>query len=252
MPVEAETFFSRLRPEAERLTQLIGAGSNAVPVFQAQWAVESAYGGTLPGFNWIGHENYSGLTDGGPPNFRKFASVEEHTRAQAAALQDPDYAPNYAPFLQAARENQSPTLLARLLGLSGWDANQYRGDSDLPGQALIDVIERDNLQPASLPASSTAGMTGFPPPFLPVLPKLGQAHQQDKPASAEVKQAEEKQTLTVAITGLFGSLKQTVFSWDWWKRALWLLILLILAVLLIYFSLRGMTNLQAASQGEGD
>lgn len=253
MAGEVETFFSRLRPEAERLSQLIGAGANAVPVFLAQWANESAYGGSLPGFSWTGHNNYSGLTDGGPPNFRKFGSTEEHTRAQAAALQDPDYAPNYAPFLQAARENQPPTLLARLLGLSGWDFDSYSGDSGMPGQILIDIMERDNLQPApSVSQQALPGVTGFPPAFSPILQQEGRAPQKGAASSAEAKQAEEKQTLTAATTGFLGTLKQTVFSWDWWKRALWLLILLLLALLLIYFSLRGMTNPQAASQGEGD
>lgn len=259
MAEAADTFFSKLRPQAEKLRQLLGAGPNVVPVVLAQWAQESGF--EAP--QWIGGNNYSGLTNGGPPHFRVFATPEEHTHAQAEALTDPNFSSNYAPFLQAARENQSPTVLAQLLGISGWDADHYMGNGNTPGQRLISIMDRYKLfpAPAGLPRSVL-----FPPAFAPALPEVDTPQQKreegavEQPTTKSESQSKEStsseqvkdQGWRESIVSFFGGLRATVFSWDWWKRALWLLILIIVALLLIYFSLRGMTNPPATTTGEGD
>lgn len=258
MPLNPADFFARLLPEAERLRQQLGAGTNAVPVFLAQWAHESGFESD----RWIGGFNYSGVTDGGPPNFRTFKSPEEHTRAQAAALTDPNYTWGYGLFLQAARENEDPRTLARYLGASPWDAGNYQGDGGRPGQALVDTIERYGLDRlAATPAAADLPYGAYDPstgrwntpgggPSIRIsspipMPEVPQTARdimgKDSPGLQETAFDDDK--------GFFKRLSETLFSAAWWKRAGQLLIMLVVAVLLIALAVWGMMKTPPAPAG---
>jgi len=242
------TWFNKMRPEAERLRDLLGAGPNVVPVFLAQWAHETGFESP----KWIGGNNYSGLTDG--EQFRSFGSAKDHTRAQAAALQDPDWAWAYAPFVDAARQNDPPEQLAEYLGVTPWNEDHYQGDGNMPGGVLVGIMhDYGLLDPAKAPVEATAsaqiGAAVTPGPggkfvTAQTMPEFVTA--QTMPES--LAQPKTGDPWYKAVGGFFSRLNDTVFAWDWWKRLLWLLILLLVAVLLIYLSLRGMTT--APAEGE--
>lgn len=223
MPLNPNDFFEKMRPEAERLRQLLGAGPNVVPVILSQWAHESGFEMDT----WVGHRdfqhNYTGLTNGGPPNFRSFASPEEHTRAQAEALLDPNYAWGYGQFIQAARENQDPITLARLLGISPWDGAHYKGDSNQPGEQLIDMMVAYDLAPTKPGDVAISGG------------ELGKPISQERPT----------------LQNIWQRLNETIFSGAWWLRAGQLLALLFVAALLIYVAIKGLGAPAPATEEEG-
>lgn len=251
-------------PEAQRAAQLLGAGPNAVPVILAQWAHESGFEAD----NWIGEFNYSGITSGGEGNWRTFGSTEEHTRAYVGALTDPKYRYTYGFFLDAARENQPPSVLARLLGASDWSADHYNLDGTGPGSALVDVIYRyelNRLSDTRLPPGAIGGRYPYIPgttvdPGLPSTPPE-QGTERPTPQYGGRYPYIPGTTVTVpepaptAADGLLDRIKNTLFSADWWKRAGLLLAMVIVGLLFVAAAIWGMTKAAPApapASGEGE
>lgn len=138
----ADQFFKKLNPHARAAARALSLPEpNFVPVALAQWAHESGFESP----NWVGGLNYAGITDGGPPNFLQFATMEEFVACYIRTLQN-GY---YDRILEAARAGRPAREVARILGESPWDAGHYTDDQADPGRYLIRMIDAYKLDQLS-------------------------------------------------------------------------------------------------------
>jgi hypothetical protein len=123
-------FFTKMHPYAVLAAKAVGGvEASLVPVILAQWDVESG----RESLTWVGHLNYAGITDGGPPNFLQFDSLLAFTCEYVRTLQN-GY---YEQVLDVARQGRPPAVVARALAASPWDAGHYGGDGSILLERLI-------------------------------------------------------------------------------------------------------------------
>ncbi|NPV89136.1 hypothetical protein HPY42_06520 [Coprothermobacteraceae bacterium] len=128
--IPPEKFWEKMYPYA-----LDVAAELEIPpsVCLAQWAIESSFESP----RWCDYNNYAGITDGGPPHFRRYDTIDDFIRDYIRVLR----LSYYREVLELAKQHAPAEEIARALGRSPWDAGHYGGD----GKNLIAVMRRYNL-----------------------------------------------------------------------------------------------------------
>lgn len=217
---EPNDFFGRLLPYAQEVRNATGM---PVSVTLAQWAHESGFEGS----NWVGGNNYSGITAGGPPNFLKFGSLEEFTQKHIATLKESPY----WGVRSVARQVGTPAIVAEALGRSPWSGDHYADpEQGTPGGLLIKVIKENDLI-----------RYDQAPPVKP-----GTSY--EPPASGQ------KWWLPSSVGDFYANLNSTVLSGAWWKRSGQLLLVLLLGVIFLVIAANKLTGgaLKAAAGSGGE
>ncbi len=124
--MEAENFFYKLLPYALKVTAELSVPAS---VCLTQWAVESGFESE----NWIGHNNYAGITDGGPPNFKQYDTIDDFVTDYIQVLR----LPYYTEILALVAQKADPSRILQALADSPWDAGHYGGD----GSSLLSVYQ---------------------------------------------------------------------------------------------------------------
>lgn len=134
---DSKTFFNKMRPYAEKVKAVLGV---PVSVTLAQWAYESGFEDQT---RWIGHNNYSGITNGGESKgFRKFNTIDDFVQAHIKNLSIQRY--GYPEIVTASRAGRLPEEIAGLFAKSKWNTSDhyYINGKNI----LIDYIQKYDLK----------------------------------------------------------------------------------------------------------
>lgn len=131
-----QEFYTKMYPHARAAARALGIPEETmVPVILAQWDLES--GREAP--QWIGHNNYAGITNGGPPDFRQYDTIDAFVTDYVDVLKTTWGGAAYGKILELAAAGRPPAVIARALGESPWDAGHYGGNDGLePGALLLE------------------------------------------------------------------------------------------------------------------